>query len=174
MSWTLGGHPARHPHASDRSAAAAVLPEMSWASRLRTALLPTHADDRRAWRVVLLTAIIVLLSAVDLRLTLTYIDTGGFAEANPIARWVMQANCQWVLAAFKFSMLSITCCIFYFCRHRRSVELGAWLGVLLMAWLMVRWQTYAEHASEFAAAFDHNGLVVPDAYACTTWVQFDR
>lgn len=158
--------------ATAHAAAAAALPRRL--TRLRAALFPTSADDRRAWRVVLLTAIIVLFSAIDLRLTLTYIDSGGFAEANPIARWVMQANCQWVLAAFKFSLLAITCCIFYFNRRRGAVELGAWLGVLVMTLLMLRWNAYAESAPEFATAFEQARLVAPDAYACSTWVEFDR
>lgn len=141
----------------------------------RPALLKSVVDPftRRAWRVGALVALIATLSAWDLTLTLTFLKNGGMSEGNPIARWIMSYNCQWVLIAFKFSLVTITCGIFLALRTRATAELGAWAGVLLLSWLMIQWGHYATYADELADAFVHSPMVIPELAQEGNWVRID-
>lgn len=107
-----------------------------------------RAERRRGWRVIALTAVIAVLSVLDLRLTLAFLKTGGMSEGNPIARWIISHNCEWLLTGFKLGLVGLTCVILIVLRQRRAAELGAWIGFGVMAWLMVQWELYAEQATQ--------------------------
>lgn len=109
---------------------------------------PDRTERRRGWRVVALTAVIAVLSVLDLRLTLAFLKTGGMSEGNPIARWIISHNCEWLLTIFKLGLVGLTCIILIVLRQRRAAELGAWIGFGVMAWLMVQWELYAEQATQ--------------------------
>lgn len=101
---------------------------------------------RREGRVTLLVALVLTMSLIDLVVTLNYVTTVGMAEANPLARLVMSYNCPWLLATWKILLCGITGGLLIATRGHRSSEVGAWVCLGVMIWLMVRWQAYAETA----------------------------
>lgn len=103
----------------------------------------------RASRVAALLVVIVLASLADLALTLTFLTSVGMAEANPVARAVIGTGSAVVVIGFKLSLSLGACTIFWIARRRPSGELGAWLGALVMAWLIVRWHAYIDHSHLF-------------------------
>lgn len=120
---------------------------------------------RRSCRVLLAVGVIGLISLADLYLTLLYARTVGFHEGNPLARWVMQLNCPWLLGAWKSMLVALTCGILIACRRSRTAELGAWIGVGVMVWLAMQWASYA------AAAPAMTQVLHEVAEGNPTWVQ---
>ena len=96
-----------------------------------------------------LTIIVLVLSLADLALTLTFLTSVGMAEENPLARLVIATGSAWAVVAFKVGLSLTACAIFWIARQRASGEIGAWLGAILMAWLMVRWNAYIDHSHHF-------------------------
>lgn len=132
--------------------------------RCRT-LPPPHT--LRGWRVSGLVTMVAIASMVDLYLTLTYLYSGGFAEGNPLARWVMQLGCPWVLGLWKLMLVVLCCGILLYARKRFSAELAAWLCCGVMGWLCIQWSRYAEAAP---TTLDTSTTVVG---ADSPWVKFD-
>lgn len=102
------------------------------------------AGRMRALRVGLLILAVLLMSIMDLSLTLTYLRGPGMGEGNPIARWVMSANCGWALTAFKMGLVGITCIILWVARRRASGEVAAWACALILVWLTFQWKAYSD------------------------------
>jgi len=122
---------------------------------------------RRALRVFLAVAFIATISVADLYLTLLYARSIGFSEGNPLARWVMQMGCPWLLSIWKIALVAVTCGIFIYCRHKRSGELGAWLGAAVMIWLALQWSQYAAAAPALTPVLHEVAQWNP------TWVQMN-
>jgi hypothetical protein len=99
--------------------------------------------------VTALSIAILLASAADLAITLTFLMSVGMAEANPIARAVIGTGSAWAVVGFKMGLSLGACGIFFAARRRTSGEVGAWLGALVMCWLMVRWHAYIDHSHHF-------------------------
>ncbi len=126
-------------------------------------LTPSRANEprrlaRRDVRVALLVVLVLLMCFVDLTVTLNYLTTAGFNEANPLARWIMQFNCAWILAAWKLLLMAITGGLLLFTRKHLSSEIGAWLCLVVMIWLMARWHAYSDSAhstTEFRYGSEH-------------------
>ncbi|MGH7133308.1 MAG: DUF5658 family protein [Phycisphaerales bacterium] len=127
--------------------------------------LPTP-QTLRAWRVIGLVTVVAITSCVDLYLTLMYLYAGGFAEGNPLARWIMQFGCPWVLGLWKLMLVVLCCSILLYARRRFSAELAAWICCGVMGWLCVQWSRYAEAAP---TVMEVRHTV---AEADTPWVQF--
>ncbi|MCA3005634.1 MAG: DUF5658 family protein [Planctomycetaceae bacterium] len=123
---------------------------------------------RRSVRVAVLVTAIALMSLGDLYMTLTFLTHGGMSEGNPIARWVMSFNCEWLLSAWKVILLGVTCGLLLLTRRTRSAEIAAWFCVAVMVWLSVRWITYAGYAAEAATA------VAEVEQRPADWVRFDN
>jgi hypothetical protein len=109
----------------------------------------------------------VLVSLADLYLTLTYLNNGGMAEGNPIARWVMSLGCPWLLGVWKACLVGLTCAILFAFRKRGSAELGAWICCAAMAWLCVQWSVYVHDIGNELRAN-------PQLTQVSTWVTFDH
>lgn len=129
------------------------------AGDVSTALRPidTLTARRRSFRVIVLCAVILLISVADLEITLMFLTSGGMAEGNPIARYVMSFDCQWLLGAWKLLLTGLACGTFICFRTRLSVELATWLCAAVMVWLAIRWGFYADYA---ALAAEHSIRVV--------------
>lgn len=121
----------------------------------------------RPVRVAALILIIAAVSVADLYLTVLYLKHGGMNESNPVARWVMGLNCQWVLGIWKFLLAGGCCTILWLARRRWSAEVGALIGAAVMIWLGVRWNQYVEIAREADAASS-----LAAEYHSPNWVQF--
>lgn len=108
---------------------------------------------RRPVRVVLLGAAIAAMSVVDLYLTLLYLTNTGMSEANPVARAIIAYQSPAVLGVWKALTVSLCVGILYLIRERRSAELGAWIGALVLGWLMVHWARYADYKQDLSPEF---------------------
>ncbi|MFK7883340.1 MAG: DUF5658 family protein [Phycisphaerales bacterium] len=103
----------------------------------------------RPSRVVILGGAIGAMSMIDLYLTLLYLTHTGMSEANPLARAIIAYQSPFVLAVWK--LLTVTFCvgILYLIRHKRSAELGAWVGAIVLGLLMTHWARYIEESVEY-------------------------
>lgn len=122
----------------------------------------------RSFRVVLLLAVIAAMSAIDLYLTILYLTHTGMPEANPLARALISYQSPLVLAAWKFLTVAVFAGILYLVRHRRSAEMGAWVGAVVLTGLMSHWVRFIDHA-----AVQHAEYVVVGAQIDRHWVSFD-
>lgn len=104
----------------------------------------------RPTRVIALVSTIVLLSAFDLLLTVTYASGTGFAEANPIARLMLRDATPESLAIWKACTVLPCVLTLLLGRMRRCAELGAWAGVIVLSMLAVHWTRYIEEKREIA------------------------
>lgn len=98
----------------------------------------------RPFRVLSLTLAIAVMSGVDLYLTILYVTHAGMNEMNPLARAMMEYQSPAILALWKTGTVAISVGILLLIRKQRSAELGAWVGCLVMGWLMIRWVGYIE------------------------------
>jgi Domain of unknown function (DUF5658) len=123
--------------------------------------------DRRM-RVILLLVACLAMSAADLAMTLTHAQTIGFAEANPLAREIMQMGSSLFITAWKLASVTISVGLLYLTRHTRSGELGAWLSLAILVWLMGRWSVYNQQVREFSC-----DLALSQTYSSHHWVKMD-
>jgi len=97
----------------------------------------------RSRRVTILVVGILLLSLLDLILTLYNLRTIGMAEANPIAAWIVEeTGSAWLLSAFKACSLIVSCGLFYAFRTRRSAEFACWFSIGVLVVLAIAWHRY--------------------------------
>lgn len=108
---------------------------------------------RRPFRVVLLGVAIALMSMVDLYLTMLYLTHTGMSEANPVARAIIAYQSPIVLAVWKTLTVALCVGILFLIRERRSAELGAWVGVGVLALLMAHWSRYIDYKIEMTPEF---------------------
>ncbi len=95
---------------------------------------------------------IVLLSLGDLLITITYLQSTGMLEANPIAGYIIRlTGSVSVLTAYK--ALTVAICVGLLYRLRRMVEgeVAAWCAVSILAVISFQWYHYARQ-------FDDSGL----------------
>lgn len=122
---------------------------------------------RRSARVIALVVAIFAVSVTDLYLTILYLRHGGMGESNPIARWVIQMNCAWLLSCWKLALVGGACTILLATRRRWSAEVGAWVGAAVMVWLGLHWANYVEAVHHLPVSTS----VLAD-YRSPEWVQF--
>lgn len=124
------------------------------------------AAQRRAWRVLTLTLGIIMMSAVDLYITLLYVRTVGMGEANPLARWVMMHFSSDVLIWWKLFTVSLASVIFITARRARVAEFGAWISCFVLVWLTMRWMSYSDEVAHLTSV-----LHTLADYESAKWVQ---
>lgn len=119
----------------------------------------------RARRVNLFLLAIVFLSLADLVMTLDHMVGPGMYESNPLARYILQFGTPATLAMFKCMTLLLGTWLLW--RTRRSVasEIGAILCMVVLTWLMFRWNNYS---AEMAALTPH--LAEIQVYNSDSWV----
>ena len=124
-------------HTPDSSSAISV-PLVPHATRMvRFWMIPMLRTRSR--RVLALGLAIALMSGVDLYLTLLYVTSMGMNEMNPLARAMMSYQSPTVLALWKFATVALCLGILIYIRTKRSAEIGAWVGFLILGWLMSHW-----------------------------------
>ncbi|GJM20015.1 MAG: hypothetical protein DHS20C14_22280 [Phycisphaeraceae bacterium] len=126
----------------------------------------------RHGRIGLLIVLIAVLSAIDLYLTLLYTSTTGMAEANPLARALLHSGSPVDVALWKTATVGMCVGLLWLSRRARVGELGAWVAVALLAWLMVHWVTFARETHQMvtianAVNYDFQSELDP------RWVQFE-
>lgn len=85
---------------------------------------------------------ITAMSVLDLHLTLLYVTNTGMAEANPLARAMMEYGSPAVLALWKLATVTLCLGILVAIRKRVSAEIGAWVGFLILSGLMAHWVNF--------------------------------
>lgn len=104
--------------------------------------LPRRLRSRR-WRVLVLLALVVALSAADLYLTVMYASTIGLPELNPLARALLRHGSVLDLVLWKLGTVGLCAGILFRLRDRRSAELGAWIACTALVLLTLQWMAYA-------------------------------
>ena len=120
----------------------------------RSSVLCKSRLPGRPTRVVALIITILFVSVADLILSLTFLTTVGMAEANPLARMVFASNSVGLVVAFKLGLSGVACLFLWLARKTPTGECGAWLGALLMVWLLVRWDVYIEESHVFTTVLN--------------------
>jgi len=100
---------------------------------------------RRRVRVTVLLAGILTLSVSDLVMTLTNLHTTGMAEANPIARLIIEHSSSLGLVAYKLITVSVCLALLYRLRNSIQSEIASWVGIAILAGLSVYWGHYSAH-----------------------------
>jgi Domain of unknown function (DUF5658) len=123
----------------------------------------------RSRRIMVLLVGIVLLSAADLLVTLTYARNGGMMEANPIVLYLAQVTqSPWVLAAYKVATVSTCVILLYSLRRYAISEAAAWCAVAILACMSFMWRDYASQLNDSQAA-----LLVKCDDQTDHWLTFD-
>lgn len=105
--------------------------------------LPRRLRSRR-WRVLVLLAVVVAMSATDLYLTVMYATTIGLPELNPLARTLLRHGSVLDLVLWKLGTVGLCAGILFRLRDRRSAEMGAWIAFVALALLTWQWMAYAK------------------------------
>ena len=101
----------------------------------------------RSFRVIVLITLIAAMSMVDLYLTILYITHWGMNEVNPLARAMMEYQSPAILGLWKVATVTLGVGILAMIRRKRSAELGAWVGCLILGLLMTHWVSYINEHS---------------------------
>jgi hypothetical protein len=92
---------------------------------------------------------IIVLSMIDLALTLHHLRNGGLLEDNPVIVLLIQwTQSPWVLVIHKLATLAICGGVLYRLRDRRSAEIAAWLVLGILTWVMYLWWGYCGLCSD--------------------------
>lgn len=128
----------------------------------------SKAERGRTVRVACLILACLAMGVADLVMTLTHARMIGFAEANPIARMLMDSGTSGPVTAWKIASMATASGILLLLRKTRAGELGAWLSVVILLWLMVRWSAYNDHIQSLTAE-----LAQGSAVSNVCWVRLD-
>ncbi|MEL7474432.1 MAG: DUF5658 family protein [Planctomycetota bacterium] len=107
---------------------------------------------RRSPRVCLLVAAIIVLSVVDLYLTLMFLTHGGMLESNPLARIIINAGSPVALIGWKIGTVTLSAFILLRARRHGVAEIGAWVGLAVLCWLGGQWIGYVNHSRDLHLA----------------------
>ncbi len=109
---------------------------------------PRPARARRSRRVIALLVAVMILSAIDLLLTIRYLGTTGMFESNPIVVMLVEwTGSAAAIALFKLVSVGTAVTTFYELRRHPQAELGAWVAVVIMGGLSVQWARYAREVA---------------------------
>ncbi len=139
------------PAAVCRAPARAVMPALlcSRSFALPQDYAPTGVQRRRAIRVWLLVATIIVLSVADLYMTLAHLRSAGMGEANPLARLVISYQSPVILSLWKSACVGLAVLILILARFRRSGEVACWACCCVLTALTIHWFNYATEAGAF-------------------------
>ena len=122
----------------------------------------------RSFRVIVLITLITVMSIIDLYLTILYITHSGMNEMNPLARAMMEYQSPALLGLWKAATVVLGVGILAMIRRKRSAELGAWTGCLILGFLMTHWVAYINERARMT-----NGPIQIDAMGDPNWVYMD-
>jgi hypothetical protein len=123
---------------------------------LQQSICSESSETHRSQRVIWLLVGVVMLSIVDLFLTLTYLTSVGMSEGNPIALWLLQAtHSVWPLAVYKGITVAVCVTLLYRTRAKRQSELAAWCAMLILFALSVWWNQYTIYQPDLPLGENH-------------------
>lgn len=104
----------------------------------------TSDPAARTGRMVAILTAICLMSLADLYMTMAHATGAGMIEANPIARAIMRAGSPSTLILWKLATVGLGVAILVRLRRSGWAEAGAWLCLVVLAWLSMRWIDYSD------------------------------
>jgi hypothetical protein len=102
--------------------------------------------QRRARRVAVGLGLLWLFSAADVVFTLWAHSYTPFVEGNPLAAKLLASNLYVSIVLLKFVTVLPSHLIFWHLRRYARAEVGLWLIVGFMVWLMLLWSAYTTDA----------------------------
>jgi hypothetical protein len=111
----------------------------------------------------------ILMSLLDLELTLLFASQVGMIEMNPLARMVMEHQSPLLLVLYKVVTVGLGCGILYWARHIRYAEIGTWICFFVLTALSIRWLHFAVEIPQFTPGY----MSLPEVYPAM-WVKFDN
>jgi len=97
----------------------------------------------RPRRVMMLLAAIVVLSLVDLVITIIHLRSVGMVEANPLAAYLIRTTGSWwALVLYKSATVAV--CVLLLHRARRHIqgEVASWLALVILVGVSIMWHCY--------------------------------
>jgi len=122
----------------------------------------------RSSRVIVLITLIAAMSIVDLYLTILYITHWGMNEVNPLARAMMEYQSPAILVLWKLATVTLGIGILAMVRRKRTAELGAWVGFLILGLLMTHWVAFINEHSRIT-----DGPIQIDAMGDPSWIYME-
>ncbi|MDX2114156.1 MAG: DUF5658 family protein [Planctomycetota bacterium] len=131
--------------------------------------------DSPAWargrRITLLIVAMLLMGALDLACTLTYMRTSGMIELNPLARLMIAVGDERQLILFKLLMMMLSAGALYFARWHRRAEVCAWMCAAGLLALVLHWTNYNRSISQYTN--DVAVLALSDDQTVPEWVMLE-
>lgn len=121
-----------------------------------------RARSRRVTILVLATA---TLGILDLVFTLTYMQSVGMIELNPLARFMIGVGGAGQLIRFKLLTIAMSSGLLYLLRRRPGAEWCAWFSLIALVALSLHWAQYTRMSEDLAPNF-----FAPSAAADQRWV----
>ena len=100
-------------------------------------------------RIIILLAAMGLMGLCDLALTITYMQSVGMIEVNPLARYIVHAGGVPLLIIFKLALMTCSTAFLYVARGNKFAEPIAWLCAIILLGLMVHWFNYNREIPDF-------------------------
>jgi len=106
----------------------------------------TTTQDGREARMRLVIGTIILLSSIDLIMTIMLMTCGKMIESNPLAEWLMEAHPspRVAIGILKGTSVYICCRLLWAARRSPWGEGGAWLGVGILVCVLFMWTFYIQ------------------------------
>ena len=99
----------------------------------------------RSRRVLALIVAIIMLSTIDLLITLFHLQSIGMLEVNPLAAYLIRTTgSAWALAAFKALTIAVCVTLLYCSRLDIRGEIASWLAMVILVWVLVMWHFYTQ------------------------------
>ncbi len=125
--------------------------------------------DRRARRVTVLVLATALLGLFDLAYTLTYLQSTGMVELNPLARFMIAVGGAGQLVRFKLLTIALSSGLLYLIRRRPGAERCAWISLAALVLLSLHWVNYIQNAEKIgptilaeSALIDHRWIAITE------------
>ena len=100
--------------------------------------------DRQS-RVLILLVAIVVLSALDLLITLSHLQTTGMIESNPVVVFLIKTTgSAWSLAFYKAGTVAACVMLLYRARKHVQGEIASWLALMILVGVSIMWHFYME------------------------------
>jgi len=109
------------------------------------------------------------LGILDLVFTLTYMQSVGMVELNPLARLMIGVGGVGELVRFKLLTIALSSGLLYLLRRRAGAEWCAWISLIALVALSLHWAQYARESEKLAptllaqsSSVDQRWVVITD------------
>ncbi len=123
----------------------------------------------RSRRVTLLVLATATLGLLDLAFTLTYMQTIGMVELNPLARFMIGIGGAGQLVRFKLFTIVLSGGLLFLIRRKRGAEWCAWISLVTLILLSLHWVRYIQSTEEMGATLlaetsiiDHRWIAITE------------